>query len=1124
MWIVRLALRRTYTFVVVAMLIAVLGAVSIYRMSTDIFPNIDIPIVSVVWQYAGMPADEIESRIIYLNERVLTASVNDIEHIESQSLDGVGVIRIYFQPGAKVAEAEAQVTATCQTLLKLMPPGITPPYIVRYSATSVPIVQIAVSSDTLTEQQILDYCANFVIQQLGTVQGARVPQPWGGKQRQVMVYLDPEGMYGRGVSPNDVATAIGNQNLIVPAGTAKIGATEYNVRINSSPDLIDQFNAIPVKTVNGIPVYLRDVAHVADGFAVQTNVVRRDGRRAILMTVLKGEGASTLSVVQRVRDALPAIEAQLPPELKLEPLFDQSVFVRAAVTGVLKEGAIAAGLTALMILLFLGSWRSTLIVATSIPLSILTSVIVLWALGYSLNTMTLGGMALAVGILVDDATVEIENVHRNMAMKKPLRRAILDGASQIATPAFVSTLAICIVFVPVIFLTGPAAYLFTPLAMAVVFAMLASYFLSRTLVPTMVLYMLPKEAEAEARGEGTGPDLAAGKTGLVRVWAFVRHPTAFHHAFNRGFERLRQVYHGLLDWVLDYRLGTVSVLLVFALGSAALFPRLGQDFFPAVDAGQFRMHVRAPAGTRVEETERIFGQVEDAIREVVPDTERAMILDNMGLTQSFTIMAYVDNGTVSDADGEILVALNPTHGPTADYVARLRDELPRRFPQCTFFFEPADITSQILNFGLPAPIDVEVVGVNREGNLAVAQKLRQEMAKVPGVADVHLHQMTDRPDLRLDVDRVMASQLGLTQQDVTGSVLVSLSSTTQVAPNFWVSSTNRVNYRVAVQTPDYLIDSVDTLMGTPIINGSTPATPGVQGGGSVGTAIAVTGSRTQTVNGQRQQVPPQLLSNLVNLRRTTSAANVNHYNVQPIYNVFANVQGRDLAAVAADVQRAIDAVRPELPRGSTIMMRGQVQTMNSSFTGLAAGLGFAVLLVYFLMVVNFQSWLDPFIILTALPGALAGIVWMLFVTQTTVTVPALMGAIMCIGVATSNSILLVTFANDQRRDGHDAHSAALSAGTTRLRPVLMTALAMIIGMLPMSLGLGEGGEQNAPLGRAVIGGLLVATVFTLFFVPVMYSLLRHKPPAPETTDDEGAAEPQAIQPADTHLQLTEARS
>jgi multidrug efflux pump subunit AcrB len=1080
MWIVRLALRRTYTFVVAALLIAVLGVVSIERMSTDMFPNIDIPVVSVVWQYAGMPANDIETRIIYLNERVLTASVNDIEHIESQSIDGVGVIRIYFHPGANVAEAETQVTATCQTLLKIMPPGITPPYIVRYSVTSVPVLQIAVSSDTLSEQQIFDYCQNFVIQQLGTVQGARVPQPWGGKQRQVMVDLDLDRLYALGLSPNDVSAAIGNQNLIIPAGTAKIGATEYNVKLNSSPDMIAAFNDIPVKSVNGVPVYVKDVAHVRDGYAIQTNMVRRDGRRAVLMTILKGEGASTLDVVRRVREALPGIQAQLPPELKMEPLFDQSVFVRAAVEGVLKEGAIAAGLTALMILLFLGSWRSTLIVAVSIPLSILTSIIVLWALGYSLNTMTLGGMALAVGILVDDATVELENVHRNFGFNKPIRRAILDGAAQIAVPALVSTLAICIVFVPVVFLTGPAAYLFTPLALAVVFAMLTSYLLSRTLVPTMVLYLLPPEVPLYAAEQH-----GAAATGGGPIWRV-------HQAFNRLFERLRSVYLRLLGWALDHRLVTAAVMLGFAFGSLLLFPRAGRDFFPAVDAGQFRMHVRAPAGTRVEETERIFGQVEDTIREVVPDSERAMILDNMGLTQSFTIMAYVDNGTVSNADGEILVSLNPNHRPTADYVAQLRQELPQRFPQCTFYFEPADITSQILNFGLPSPIDVQVVGVDRAGNLAVAQKLQKEIAKVPGVADVHLHQMTDRPDLNLDVDRIMASELGLTQQDVSGSVLVSLSSTTQVSPNFWVNPTNRVNYRVAVQTPEYRIHSMDTLLGTPIINGQTAAR-----------------SRSQTIDGLTTQAPPQLLSNLVDVSRGVSAANVNHYNVQPVYDVYANVQGRDLAAVATDVQKAIDAVRPDLPRGSTIVTRGQVQTMNSSFTGLATGLGFAVLLVYFLMVVNFQSWLDPFIILTALPGALAGILWMLYVTQTTVSVPALMGAIMCIGVATSNSILMVTFANDQRRGEpggaiprSDARSAALSAGATRLRPVLMTALAMIIGMLPMSLGLGEGGEQNAPLGRAVIGGLLVATIFTLFFVPVMYTLLRRRPPAPERRSEE----------------------
>jgi len=1079
MWIVKLALRRTYTFVVAALLIVVLGAVSINRMSTDIFPNIDVPVVSVVWSYFGMPADEIETRIVFVNERILTASVNGIEHIESQALSGVGVIRIYFRPGANIAEAQAQVTASCQMLLKVMPPGITPPFIVRYSATSVPIVQIAISSDTLTEQQIFDYAQNFINQRLGTVQGARVPQPWGGRERQIMVSLDPDALYAQGVSPSDVGAAIGSQNLIIPAGTAKMGAREYVVKLNSSPDTIESFNEIPIRTVNGVPIYIKDVANVTDGYRVQTNIVRRDGRRAVLMTILKGEGASTLGVVEGVRAALPAIQAQLPPELKLELMFDQSIFVRAAVDGVLKEGAIAAGLTALMILLFLGSWRSTLIVAISIPLSILASIIALWALGYTLNTMTLGGMALAVGILVDDATVEIENVHRNMGMRKSLRRAILDGAAQVAMPALVSTLAICIVFVPVVFLTGPAAFLFTPLALAVVFAMLASYFLSRTLVPTMVLYLLPKEAVARGGHEGPVP-------ARLTPWSVIRHPSLFHLAFNRGFERFRLTYRSLLGWALDHRVATAVVMTGFGLGSLALSPWIGRDFFPSVDAGQFRLHVRAPSGTRVEETERIFGEVENVIREVVPDRERALILDNIGQTQSFTIMAFLNTGTVSDADGEILVSLKPEHRPTAGHVARLRAELPRRFPDCTFYFEPADITSQILNFGLPAPIDVQVVGVKRDANLVVAKQLSREMAKVPGIADVHVQQITDIPDLRLNVDRIMASGLGLTQQDVSGSVLVSLSSTNQVAPNFWVSPENRVNYRVAVQTPEHRINSVDTLMSTPIIKGQAASA-------RVGPATRALGTPDQ---------PTQLLGNLAVLSRGTEAANINHYNVQPTFDVYANVQGRDLGAVSNDVQRIVDAAKKDLPKGSTIVIRGQAESMNSSFLGLATGLVFAILLVYLLMVVNFQSWVDPFIILTALPGALAGILWILFLTQTTLSVPALMGAIMCIGVATANSILVVTFANEQRREGLDARAAALAAGATRLRPVLMTALAMIVGMLPMSLGLGEGGEQNAPLGRAVIGGLLVATVFTLIFVPVSYSVLRRKPPAREPGDDE----------------------
>jgi multidrug efflux pump subunit AcrB len=819
---------------------------------------------------------------------------------------------------------------------------------------------------------------------------------------------------------------------------------------------------------------------------------------------LKAEGASTLDVVSRVRAALPGIQAQLPPELKMEFLFDQSVFVRAAVQGVLREGAIAAGLTALMILLFLGSWRSTLIVATSIPLSILASLIVLGFMGESLNTMTLGGMALAVGILVDDATVEIENVHRNFGVNKPIRRAILDGASQIATPAFVSTLSICIVFVPVLFLTGPAASLFYPLALAVVFAMLASYFLSRTLVPTMVLYMLPSEVPLY-----TGDEEAHEKAGPI--WRF-------HEKFDRLFERLRSAYQQLLAWALDHRMITVAAMLCFAIGSALLLgPPLGEDFFPAVDAGQFRLHARAPSGTRIEVTEQIFGRIEDVIREIVPASELATIIDNMGLTPSFTTRAYVDNGTVSDADGEILVSLNPQHGPTADYVARLREELPKRFPGCIFNFQPPDITSQILDFGLPAPIDVQVVGVDRAGNLDLAKKLREKMAAIPGIADVHIHQITDYPTLHVDVDRIKASEIGLTQQNATSSVLVSLSGTTQVTPNFWVNPGNRVNYVLAVQTPPYRIPSLDTLINTPIINGilsgqaipsPTFLPPLISGGPGAG-------APGQRPRGQAVQPHPQLLSNLAQIRRTLSNAVVSHYNVQPVYEVYADVQGRDLGGVAADVQQAVNSLHANLPRGSTFAIRGQVQSMTSSFNGLAFGLLFAVLLVYFLMVVNFQSWLDPFIILTALPGALAGIVWMLYVTQTTVSVPALMGTIMCIGVAMSNSILLITFANDLRREGHNAREAALSAGGIRLRPVLMTALAMIIGMLPMSLGLGEGGEQNAPLGRAVIGGLLVATFFTLVFVPVMYSLLRRKLPWTEVAEDESQSDASTRVSSDT---------
>ncbi|QEL19789.1 efflux RND transporter permease subunit [Limnoglobus roseus] len=1048
MWIVQLALRRTYTFLVAAVLILAVGLVAIRRMPVDNFPNIDIPVVSVVYLYSGMPADDVERRILLVTERVLTASVSDIEHIESQAYNGAGVIRVYFYPGSKVEAGLAQVTATCQTVLNNMPQGTTPPYIVRYSATSVPIVQLAISSETLTEAELYDYTANFIIQRLGTVQGARVPQPYGGKPRQIMVDIDPHQLYARGLSAADISAAVNTQNLVLPGGTAKIGEYDYNVRVNSSPEVVEAFNNIPVKSINGVPVYLRDVAHVRDGFAVQTNVVRRDGKRAVMLPILKAEGASMLDVVTRVRAALPNIQAQLPPELKIELLFDQSVFVRHAVEGVLHEGAIAAGLTALLILVFLGSWRSTVVVISSIPLSILCSIIGLWAFGQTLNVMTLGGLALAVGILVDDATVEIENVHRNMAMKKPIRRAILDGAQQIAIPAFVSTLAICIVFVPVVFLTGPAAYLFIPLALAVIFAMMSSYLLSRTLVPTLMLYLMKKEADQYMTGHHGD---AKGVFGRL------------HALFEHGFEAFRQAYRGLLDWALHHRWITLTGMSLFAAGSIGLVFLTGRDFFPTVDGGQIRLHVRAPSGTRIEETERIFGRVEDVIREIVPKTELDTILDNMGVSPFYTNTSYITSELVSVADGEILVSLKPDHRPTPDYIRQLRKELPKRFPNCSFDFLAADITGQVLTFGKSAPVNVQVVGVKREENLAAAKKLRDQIAQIPGVVDARIRQITDAPDLKIDVDRVLASELNVTQQEAARALLVSLSSSNVATPNFWVNPKNGVNYRVAVQTPQAQMSTVEALLNTPV-------TPPRDGGS------------------------PQLLANIAEMRRSQSAGLISHYNVQPVYEISASIQDRDLGSASTEIKRLVEQTRPTLPKGTLIAIRGQIESMDESFLGLGGGMVFAVLLVYLLMVVNFQSWIDPFIILTALPGAAAGMLWSLFATGTTISVPALMGGIMTIGVATANSILMVTFANERRHDGLNAYDAALDAGSTRLRPVVMTALAMIVGMLPMSLGLGDGGEQNAPLGRAVIGGLLVATFYTLFFVPIMYSMLRRKPP------------------------------
>ncbi len=1053
MWIVRLALRRPYTFVVMALLIVALGGLAIVRMPTDIFPEINIPVATVIWSYSGISPEEMAEVVTIRSERAFTTSVNDVEHMESQSLPGLSIIKLFFHPNAKIEAAVAQLAASSQSVLHSLPTGMTPPTIVRYNASSVPILQLSISSDTMPEQAVYDYGYNFIRTQMSTVQGASFPLPYGGKPRQIMVDLNPDALYSQGLSATDVVTAINSQSLIIPAGEVKIGQHEYTVKLNSLPEAVAAFNNLPIKQVKGTTIYVRDVAHVRDGFAVQRNIVRHNGRRGALLTVLKNGGASTLQIVQRLKAILPRIQSTMPPALKISLLFDQSIFVRAAISGVVNEAIIAALLTALMILLFLGSWRSTIIVCVSIPLSILTSLAVLNLLNETINVMTLGGLALAVGILVDDATVEIENIHRNLSQGKPILRSILDGAQQIAVPAFVSTLCICIVFVPVIFLTGAARYLFTPLALAVVLAMMASYFLSRTLVPTLVKYLLAQEVERYSHGEeGTG---AANDSIFWRV----------HYAFNRQFNRLREGYRNLLAASLENRKLVACFFLLLCAATAGLAPFIGRDFFPQVDAGQIRLHVRAPAGTRLEETETYFARVEDSIRKVIPAGELTDILDNIGLPYSGLNIALGDSATIGPFDGEILVSLKPgEHGSTWDYVRQLRTRLHREYPNLTFFFQPADIVGQILNFGLPAPIDVQVIGplTNAPANYLLAKQIERRLATIPGAVDVHMHQVVDVPEMQFNVDRARASQLGLTQRDVADSLLVSLSSSSQTAPNYWINPQNGVDYPIAVQTPQYRVDSTAALMATSI---RSP-------GGA-----------------------PQLLANLARLQRGATTSVVNHYNVQPLYDIYANVQDRDLGGVATDVSRILTEFTPKLPKGSFFETRGQVETMRSSFIGLGVGLFFAILLVYFVMVVNFQSWLDPFIILMALPGALSGILLMLFLTQTSISVPSLMGAIMSIGVATANSILLVNFANDLRRTGEDAKTAALEAGYTRLRPVLMTALAMIVGMLPMALGFGEGGEQNAPLGRAVIGGLVMATVATLLFVPVVYSVLRRKAPA-----------------------------
>jgi multidrug efflux pump subunit AcrB len=1058
-----------------AILVVLMGIVTITRMATDIFPKIDIPVVSVIWSFPGVAPEEMEKRFVTVTERAMTTTVNDIEHIESQSYNGVSVIKVFFHEGAKVEAGVAQVTSITQTLLRILPPGTTPPLILQYSASNVPILQLGLTSKTLSEQQLYDLGLNFIRTQLATVQGAQVPLPYGGKSRQVMVDIDPQKLFGKGLSPADVSNALNAQNVILPAGTQKIGDREYNVRLNSSPELLQALNDLPIKQVNNATVYIRDVAHVRDGFAVQTNIVAQNRVRSALLTVLKSASASTLDIISRVKQALPRIKATLPPELDITQLFDQSIFVRAAINGVLKEGVIAACLTALMILLFLGSWRSTLVVATSIPLSILCSIIILSALGQTMNLMTLGGLALAVGILVDDATVEIENIHRNLAMKKPMVRAILDGASQIAVPAFVSTLCICIVFVPIFFLSGTARFLFQPLAMAVIFAMLASYFLSRTVVPTMVRFLLrehldeidtslahglddPNGSEEKIDNRHREDRTAPRRSVLGQIFGFLGR---IHEKFNHVFEKLRARYVNALRWCLEHRRVVFAGMGAMVLISFSLIPFLGRDFFPAVDAGQFRLHVRAPAGTRLESTQERFFQVGHAIRQVIPPNEIQNVLDNIGLPTSGINLAFGDSSTISSADGEILVALNPNHKPTAQYVRILREKLHHDFPDMEFFFSAPDIVSQILNFGIPSPIDIQITGRDPKG-YDIANQIKTRVAQIPGAVDVHVHQLVHGPDLRVNVDRTRAEQIGLTQSNVAQTMLISLSSSGQTAPNYWLNFQNGVNYQVAVQTPQYKVDTLQDLKNTPVVAPNLPR--------------------------------PELLGNLATVERRESPVIVNHYNVQPVFDVLANVQARDLGGVADEVSKVVDSFKSKLPRGTFLSMRGQVQSMNSSFAGLGAGLIFAIVLVYFLMVVNFQSWTDPFIIIMALPGALCGIIWMLFLSGTTLNVPSLMGAIMAIGVATANSILVVTFANDERcaHENKNSFDAALAAGFTRLRPVIMTALAMIIGMLPMSLGLGEGGEQNAPLGRAVIGGLLVATVTTLFFVPVVYSLLRKK--------------------------------
>jgi len=1059
--IVRIALTRPYTFVVLALLILIIGPLSAMRTPTDIFPDIKIPVIAVVWQYTGLPPDQMVGRVSSPFERVLTTTVNDVEHIEANSINGFGIVKIFFQPTVDIRTANAQVTAVAQTLLKQLPAGTTPPLILNYNASTVPIIQLALSGDGLTEQNLADLGLNIIRPQLTSVPGAAIPYPFGGKTRQVQIDIDPAALQARGLSAQDVANALAAQNLITPVGTQKIGDFEYTLQLNNSPSVVDELGNLPVKVVNGATVFIRDVAHVRDGSPPQTNIVHVDGNRSVLMTVLKNGSASTLAIIQGIKDRVKSMKDALPENLKISPIGDQSLFVSGAISGVAREGVIAAALTSLMILLFLGSWRSTVIIATSIPLAILGAIAMLSAFGETLNIMTLGGLALAVGILVDDATVTIENINWHLEHGKDVETAILDGAAQIVTPAFVSLLCICIVFVPMFFLEGVARFLFVPMAEAVMFAMICSFILSRTLVPTMAKYLLHPHSVDDPHGEHG----KVSRNPLVR----------FQRGFEKRFESLRQGYHGLLEMALHNSKPFVIGFMAFVILSFALVPMLGRNFFPSVDSGQILMHVRAPVGTRVEETANLFAAVTKEVRNIIPADELGTVVDNMGLSSSGINNTYNNTGTVSSADGDLQISLKEDHKPTADYVRELREKLPRLFPTATFSFPPADIISQILNFGSPAPIDLQIRGPNVAANFKYANTLLREIRRVPGVVDARIQQSQASPTFNVDVDRSRAQQVGITERDVTNSLGVNLAGSSQIAPTFWLNPQNGVSYPIVMQTPQYAIDTLPDLANVPI----SPST------GAAGS---------------------QILGGFASFSRTTSSTVASQYNIQSMVEIFATTQDRDLGAVAGDIQKILDAHKKDLPKASSTALLGQVQTMNSAFTGLILGLLGAIVLIYLLIVVNFQSWADPFVIVTALPAAIAGIIWMLFATHTALSVPALTGAIMCMGVATANSILVVSFCRERLADTGDAFLAASEGGFVRFRPVLMTALAMIIGMLPMALGMGEGGEQNAPLGRAVIGGLIFATTATLLFVPVVFNIVHgrrgHTSKTPANTSGE----------------------